>query len=68
MKKRVSGGVFALMAGVSLLAIVATPAFAQDAAAPADAPKADDVVVVTGFKKSYADAIKMKRSAVGVSE
>lgn len=68
MKKRLSGGAFALMAGVSLLAIVATPVLAQDAAAPADAPKADDVVVVTGFKKSYADAIKMKRSAVGVSD
>ena len=40
----------ALMATASLIAIAATPAFAQDTAASADAPKADDVVVVTGFK------------------
>lgn len=60
----------ALCASVSLLALVTAPAFAQEATSPtASAPKDQtETVVVTGFRKSYADALRMKRSAVGVSD
>ncbi|MBP2157934.1 MULTISPECIES: TonB-dependent receptor [Asticcacaulis] len=52
------------LASVSLLALAcAAPAFAQDAA-----PPADDVVVVTGFRKSYADAVKTKRDTIQISD
>ncbi|ESQ86522.1 hypothetical protein ABAC460_23255 [Asticcacaulis sp. AC460] len=57
-------GALALMATASLFAIIAAPAFAQDTT---EAPK-DEAIVVTGFKKSYADALRMKRAAVGVSD
>ncbi|WP_443751241.1 TonB-dependent receptor [Asticcacaulis solisilvae] len=40
---------------------------AASAEAPA-VPASDQVVVVTGFKKSYADAVRMKRSAVGITD
>ena len=54
-------------ASASLLAIAtavfAAPVFAQDAR------KADnDVVVVTGFRKSYADAVKTKRDTLEISD
>ncbi len=73
MKSKISATRCGLMlASVSLIALAAAPfaATAQDAAAPAaaPAPATDTVVVITGFKKSYADAVKMKRDAVGITD
>ncbi len=63
------------VATVSLLALASGAAWAQDAAAPASsgsagsAPKADStVVVVTGFRKAYADAVKTKRDTIEISD
>ena len=41
---------------------------AASAEAPAVATADQSVVVVTGFKKSYADAVRMKRNAVGITD
>jgi TonB-dependent receptor len=57
-----------VMAAADLLAI-AVPAFAQDvqpAATEVEAPL--PAVVVQGFRKSYNNALLMKRSAVGVTD
>ncbi|MEG3174704.1 TonB-dependent receptor [Sphingomonas sp. RB3P16] len=64
----------ALMLGASTLSL--TPALAQTAPAPeAVAPPAtpDDQaapadIVVTGFRKSYIDALRMKRNDAGISD
>ena len=63
------------VATVSLLALVSGTAWAQDAAAPppaagnGSATKADStVVVVTGFRKAYADAVKTKRDTLEISD
>ena len=58
----------AMLASASIVALatVSMPANAQDTKA---GPAANnDVVIVTGFKKSYADAVKMKRNAVGITD
>ena len=60
-----TGFKYALL-GATILTGIASAAYAQDAA-PA-APPADDVVVVTGFKKSYADAVKAKRTNIEISD
>jgi TonB-dependent receptor len=53
--------------GVAL--IVNAQAQAATGSPAADtAPVDNTVVVVTGFKKSYADAVKMKRNAVGITD
>ena len=61
-----------MLASVSLIALAAAPltAGAQNAITAAAAPATDNstVVVVTGFKKSYADAVKMKRQADGITD
>lgn len=59
------------MATVSLLAVWSATAMAQEAPAET-APqggKADEtVVVVTGFRRSYADAVKVKRDTIQISD
>lgn len=59
------------MATVSLLAVWTATAMAQEAPAET-APKvgkADEtVVVVTGFRRSYADAVKVKRDTIQISD
>jgi TonB-dependent receptor len=50
------------LVSANALVLAALPALAQEAS---DAPV---VVTVTGFKKSYSDALAMKRQAVGVSD
>ena len=63
------------IATVSLLALVsgATTAWAQDATAPATtgtAAKKDDstVVVVTGFRQAYQNAVKTKRDSIEITD
>ena len=64
-----------MLASASLIALAAIPftagaqtAPASTSATPAAASDANTVVVITGFKKSYADAVKMKRDAVGITD
>lgn len=55
---------------LALLAATATaPAYAQDAAASAQ-PKKDDstVVVVTGFRQAYQNAVKTKRDSIEITD
>jgi TonB-dependent receptor len=56
-------GAAALLVSTSLLAMAAGNAYAQ-------ATTTDDsnTVVVTGFKKSYADAVRMKRNSAGITD
>ena len=61
-----------IMSQASLLAVacaaVSLPAFAQTTA-PGAAPAADNqVVVVTGFKKAYTDAVKTKRDTLEITD
>ncbi len=52
------------LATVGLLALAATdPAFAQDSVSDGAAADEDDVIVVTGFRKSLEDAIAAKRNS-----
>lgn len=61
-----------LMLGVSVLGL--SPALAQtapDPAPPSDTQAADDQpaeIVVTGFRQSYIDALRMKRTDQGISD
>lgn len=65
---RARGGVSALALGLALM-VTGAPALAQTAeAGAADAQQPSDEIVVTGFRKSYADALKMKRQAEGVTD
>jgi TonB-dependent receptor len=51
---------------VAMLSLAGAPAVAQDtAAAPADAPA---TVVVSGIRKSYADAVNMKRDTLEITD
>ncbi|MBW8882694.1 MAG: TonB-dependent receptor plug domain-containing protein, partial [Asticcacaulis sp.] len=55
----------------TILVVNARAQAANGTAAATEAPTtpaSDQVVVVTGFKKSYADAVRMKRSAVGITD
>ena len=57
-----------LRSGVALLAVaVAAPAFAEAAPAPSDASDAN-VIIVSGYRKSVDDAIRVKKDAVAVVE
>lgn len=60
-----------ILASANLLAC-SFPVLAADLPEAADQPGAGSVppvsVVVTGFRKSYADALQMKRQAIGVSD
>lgn len=60
------------MIGTAIAAALALPAFAQTADAPADAAVAPSVdattVVVTGFRKSYADALRSKRTNIEITD
>ena len=51
--------------GATILTGISGVAYAQDAAPPA---AADEVVVVTGFKKSYADAVKSKKQSIEITD
>jgi TonB-dependent receptor len=60
--------------GALLASVAAIPAWAQEAAAPAqpevakkDAP-VEGEIVVNGYRKAYEDALKMKRDAIQVTE
>jgi len=53
-----------MLASTSFIALAA-PAYAQTAAKDADTVTE---VVVTGFKKSYADAVRMKRDSAGITD
>lgn len=57
-----------LLGASMLVGCAFSPAYAQDAA-PAAAPADDStVVVVTGFKKSYADAVRAKRNNIEITD
>jgi len=58
------------LASVSLLAVWAGSSMAQEApAAQGEAPSADtETIVVTGFRRSYADAVRVKRDAIQISD
>lgn len=56
-----------LLASANLLR-VCVPALGQDQAAPAVEATPTPSVVVSGFRKSYTDALQMKRQAIGVSD
>ncbi|HVZ28755.1 MAG TPA: TonB-dependent receptor [Asticcacaulis sp.] len=62
---RVNANGVALIVNAQAQAATGTPAAATVAATP---PADDTIVVVTGFKKSYADAVRMKRNAVGITD
>ncbi|WP_010543545.1 TonB-dependent receptor [Sphingomonas elodea] len=70
----VSGGVssfalaLALLLGTQQHAHAQTASATQQDGAEADSPAAAEEIVVTGFRKSYADALKMKRQADGVTD
>lgn len=65
----VRGGVSSMALGLALLLGAQQRAHAQAAGEPqADAAQTADEIVVTGFRKSYADALKMKRQAEGVTD
>jgi len=53
-----------LACGVSLAVLAVSPAWAQDAAAPADEVAAEDEIVVTGFRASLDKALDVKRDSV----
>jgi TonB-dependent receptor len=66
-----------LRAGAAICALAVTPAWAQDATPPqtsdaADAPAAaqskDGEIVVTGFRQSYADALRTKRDSSQITD
>ena len=62
---RGKSGLKIALLGASMLVGVASVAHAEDAAPK----KADsDVVVVTGFKKSYADAVRAKRNNIEITD
>ena len=57
-----------LLGATMLMSCAFGVANAQDAAAPVSADSADTVIVVTGFKKSYADAVKAKRNNIEITD
>ena len=57
-----------LLGATMLMSCAFGGANAQDAAAPVPADSADTVIVVTGFKKSYADAVKAKRNNIEITD
>ena len=64
-----ANGTFLIVNARTAPAVVNDPAPA--AVAPSSAAKPSDtstVVVVTGFRKAYADAVRMKRDAVGITD
>jgi TonB-dependent receptor len=57
-----------MLASASLIALAAAPHIASAQTTAAPATDNSTVVVVTGFRKSYADAVKMKRTADGITD
>ena len=52
--------------GCMVVPAMCVPAFAHAQDTNGDAPAAPSQVVVTGYKKSYTDALIMKRQNIGV--
>jgi len=63
---------YAVALGSTSFIALGTSAYGQTAATLAQAQKSDGdtviEVVVTGFKKSYADAVRMKRESAGITD